>query len=284
MTSIAEVLSSIEAQLQHAAIVPARIEAEVIVMEVLGKNRAWLYAHKGDRLQEDAHARLQDWVDTRLQGVPLAYISGHKEFWGLDFQLNRHCLIPRPETELLVELCLEKLPNKETARILDLGCGSGAVGIAIASERPHWQILCSDISEQALAQAQHNAHRLGIANTHFLHSDWFAAVAPDLRFDAIVSNPPYIREDDPHLQGEIAQEPRLALSSGADGLNAIRILIQQSPLYLHQDGWLLFEHGYDQKAEIQALFEQSASFHPSQCWTDLAGVDRVSGAIHYSLR
>jgi release factor glutamine methyltransferase len=203
----------------------------------------------------------------------MAYLVGHREFMGHDFKVAPGVLIPRPETELLVELALERLPPR--GRVLDMGTGSGAIAIALAHTRPDAQVTALDVSPAALDIARANASSLDV-DVRFLHSDWFAAVA-DETFDLIVSNPPYIAAGDRHLaEGDLRFEPSGALTDGADGLSALRTIVAGAPSYLAVDGWLLMEHGYDQSAPVQGLLS-SRCYGDVQSWHDLAGIARVTG-------
>jgi release factor glutamine methyltransferase len=223
-----------------------RLEAELLLAHVLERSRSWLIAHADDVL-EDEHARqFALLVDRRVAGEPIAYLIARRGFWSLDLEVTPATLIPRPETELLVELALERLPLNASSRILDLGTGSGAIALAIASERPHVHVTATDASNDALAVAQRNARRLSIVNVSFVHGDWYAPL-DDQRFDLIVSNPPYIESEDPHLgQGDLRYEPMSALASGEDGLDDIRRIARAAPAHLVQGGWLMFEHGWNQ--------------------------------------
>ncbi len=255
-----------------------RMDAELLLMHVLNVSRGWLYAHDDAALTDEQQQNFNRLLQQRQQGIPIAYLTGHKEFWSMDLLVNKHTLIPRPETELLVERTLEKLVDIPHARILELGTGTGAISLALAHEHPDWQIDAADISKEALEVARENAQRLKITNISFSRSDWFSAFPALHRYNAVISNPPYIRETDPHLSSEdIRFEPRQALTSGSDGLDAIRHLITQSPDYLKSNGWLLFEHGYDQTRDIHTLLKLHKYQHIQQ-WKDIYGNDRVSGA------
>lgn len=209
----------------------------------------------------------------RIAGEPIAYLLGEREFYGLPLHVNPAVLIPRPETELLVDLALERLPP--CGRVLDMGTGSGAIAIAIAHVRPDAQVTALDASPGAIEVAQHNAKRHGAA-IRVVHSNWFAAVG-DCRFDLIVSNPPYIVAGDRHLaQGDLRFEPPDALTDHADGLSALRSISSDACIYLEPGGWLLMEHGYDQAAAVRSMLEK-ANFSAVRSWRDLAGIARVSG-------
>lgn len=234
----------------------ARRDAEILIAHALGMTRAGLFAHADHLLSEEEAARCLRLIEARMRGEPVAYLMGEREFWSLKLVVTPDVLIPRHETELLVELAIDLLPTSiDGLRVLDLGTGSGAAALAIAKERPRVEVWAVDSSRAALQVAESNAARLGIGNVHFLHSDWFSALPADLRFDVIVSNPPYVAEDDAHLQqGDLRFEPRMALTSGADGLSAIRHIIRAAPEYLQRGGLLLFEHGQDQGEAVRDLF------------------------------
>ena len=255
----------------------ARCDAEILIGHALGLTRAGLFAHADRQLSEAEAARCLQLIEARGHGEPVAYLMGEREFWSLRLRVTPDVLIPRHETELLVESALEMLPaHADGLRVADLGTGSGAVALAIAKERPRAEVWAGDTSRAALAVAESNAARLGIGNVHFLHGDWFDAFAPTLRFDVIASNPPYVAEHDAHLAaGDLRFEPRLALTPGGDGLAAIRHLIRAAPERLNGGGWLLFEHGRDQGAEVRALFA-AEGFVDIETRPDDAGLDRVS--------
>jgi release factor glutamine methyltransferase len=219
-------------------------------------------------------ARLAALVQRRLDGEPIAYIVGRREFFGLDFEVSDAVLIPRPDTELIVELALERLP--QNGRMLDMGTGSGAIAVAAAHTRPDARVTALDVSDAALDVARRNAAANG-AQVRFLRSDWFGALQADERFELIASNPPYIAAGDEHLsQGDLRFEPVGALTDHADGLSALRTIIDGSPRHLEPGGWLLLEHGYDQAAAVRALLAERG-FSEVQSWRDLAGIERTSG-------
>jgi len=255
--------------------VEARIDAELLLAHVLNVSRAWLYAwpeHAPDARQREA---FEQQVVARQRGEPVAYLTGHREFWSLDLEVTPAVLIPRPETELLVECALERIPRDRPMRVADLGTGSGAIALAIARERPLARVLATDASDAALDVARRNAARLGIDNATFAQGDWCAALT-DGRFDLIASNPPYIASADAHLEtGDLRREPRMALVSGLDGLDAIRRIVADAPAHLAAEGWLLLEHGWDQAARIRALFESHAYADVSSI-RDAAGHERVT--------
>lgn len=236
----------------------ARRDAEILIAHAMGMTRAGLFAHADHLLSEDEATRCLRLIESRQRGEPIAYLMGEREFWSLRLQVTPDVLIPRHETELLVEQSLQFLPAAIGGlRVADLGTGSGAVALAIGSERPLVEVWALDNSRRALKVAEGNAQRLGIDNVRFLHSDWFANVPTDLRFDVVASNPPYVAEDDAHLaRGDLRFEPRGALTPGGDGLAAIRTIIRSAPEFLKPGGALLFEHGLDQAEAIRALFAQ----------------------------
>lgn len=253
----------------------ARLEGQVLLCHALGVARSHLVSHDRDTLtpeQESAHAAL---LARRLAGEPVAYILGAREFHGLEFLTTAAVLIPRPETELLVELALERIPIDASCSVLDLGTGSGAIAITLARQRPLARVTAVDQSAGALAVARDNAARLGVGGVRLLPSDWFSAL-DDEKFDVIVSNPPYIAAADPHLQqGDLRFEPLSALASGADGLDAIRVIVPAARAHLNPGGWLLFEHGYDQGERCRALLREHGFTHVETA-LDLAGIERVS--------
>lgn len=265
--------ASIDDILQSAGIAP--IDARVLLCAALGVDDAHLIAHPGQALTEQQRDRYLACVERRRAGEPVAYLTGEREFYSLAFKVTPAVLIPRPETELLVEAALERVPAHVPFRVLDLGTGSGCVAIAIAAYRPRAHVTAAEESRDALAVARENAERHG-AGVEFLKSDWFGALA-GRRFDLIVSNPPYVAEHDSHLsEGDTRFEPRAALVAGADGLSCIRLIIAQARAYLEPGGGLLFEHGYDQAARCRALLAQAGYFEVATR-RDLAGVERVSG-------
>ncbi len=245
-------------------------------MATLGCNRARLVT-TDEPLTDGQHQQLNDLVARRQQGEPIAYILGNREFWSLPLMVTPATLIPRPETELLVEIALQLQPGT-TARVADLGTGSGAIALALASERPDWVLMATDQSLAALSVAQANAEALAIVNVEFGHGDWFATVAGQ-RFDLIVSNPPYVADSDPCLnQGDTGQEPRSALASGVDGLDDLRRLIQSAPEFLVPGGQLLLEHGFDQQVRLIEILT-SAGWQQITGYKDLAGLDRCASAV-----
>ncbi len=253
----------------------ARIEADLLLATALGVSRTHLHAHPEQPLDGAQAERFATLVTRRAQGEPCAYLTGRREFWSLDIEVTPATLIPRPETERLVELILERLPADRDTRIADLGTGSGAVALAVAHERPRAEVIASDRSRAALAVAAGNARRLGLPNLHLLESDWLSAHA-GTSLDLIASNPPYVRADDPHLaQGDLRFEPQAALVAGDDGLDALRRIVAEAPRVLRPGGWLLVEHGADQGASVCALLRDTG-FTAVTDHHDLAGLSRVT--------
>ena len=254
----------------------ARIEVQCLLQKILDVPRVYLFAHPERSLTDTEFTHYSELLQRRLHGEPIAYILGEREFYGLNLKVTPATLIPRPDTELLVELAVQRIPTGERCTVLDMGTGSGAIALAIAHACPKAEVLACDASATALAVAQENARALGIANVSFVQSDWFAALGTR-RFTLIVSNPPYITAGDPHLaQGDVRFEPVSALVSGRDGLDDIRHIITRSSSHLLPGGWLLLEHGYDQAARVRGLL-QEAEFDDVFSACDLAGIERVSG-------
>jgi release factor glutamine methyltransferase len=262
----------------------ARVDAQILLLHSLQRplhDRAWLLAHDSDTLSTAQEARWQNALQRRLQGEPVAYITGRKDFFGLTLAVDARVLDPRPDTETLVEWALTCLPESgpetRSPRILDLGTGSGAVALALQHARPDAKVWAVDASEDALAVARANAVHLNLP-VQFIASNWLSAVDVQHtgRFDLIASNPPYVAEGDPHL-GALTHEPLQALTSGADGLDDIRQIIAQAPTFLAPGGWLLLEHGWDQAAAVQALLHQ-AGWVSVQSRRDLGGIERCTGA------
>ncbi|WP_279924527.1 peptide chain release factor N(5)-glutamine methyltransferase, partial [Stenotrophomonas sp. GD03680] len=257
--------------------IDARHEAELLLMHVLERPRSWLFAHATDPLPATAQAAFEALLARRAAGEPVAYLTGRRGFWTLDLRVDAATLIPRPETELLVELALERLPSDRPLSVADLGTGSGAIALALASERPLAQVLATDASPGALAMAARNAAHHELRNVRFAEGgqDWYAPLQ-GARFALIASNPPYIASEDPHLQqGDLRFEPASALASGIDGLDDIRRIVAGAPEHLQPAGWLLIEHGWDQGAAIRTLFD-AAGFADVQTQQDLEQRDRVT--------
>ncbi|MDI9234165.1 peptide chain release factor N(5)-glutamine methyltransferase [Limnohabitans lacus] len=258
----------------------ARIDAQLLHLTALGRDphdRAWLLAHDSDALPEDVAQRLDDWLRRRLAGEPIAYITGFKAFFGLNLQVDERVLDPRPDTEILVEWALELLPPNTPHRVLDLGTGSGAVALALQHQRPACAVTAVDASADALAVASANAQRLQLP-VQCVQSHWMDELPGP--FELIVSNPPYVADGDPHLSA-LTHEPLSALTSGADGLDDIRLIIAQAPSRLCHGGWLLLEHGWDQAPAVQALLRE-AGFVQVQSRRDLGGIERCTGGFSES--
>lgn len=253
----------------------ARIEVQCLLQKTLQVPRVYLLAHPERSLTDAEFAHYSALLQRRLQGEPVAYILGEREFFGLSLNVTPATLIPRPDTELLVELALQRIPANARSAVLDLGTGSGAIALAIAQARPQAEVLACDASAAALAVAQQNARALDLGNVRFVQSNWFAALGTQ-RFNLIVSNPPYIAAGDPHLaQGDVRFEPVSALVSGSDGLDDIRHIISHAAAQLLPGGWLLLEHGYDQAAAVRSLL-QRAQFSAVSSARDLAGIERAT--------
>ena len=271
----------------------ARFEVQYLLQHVLNQPRAWLLAHAEQPLTPEQQASYDAMLQRRIQGEPIAYILGYREFYGLNFKVTPATLIPRPETELLVEQALQRIPSppvplprageggRQAGRgyessALDLGTGSGAIALSIAHTRPDVEVVAVDASAEALEVARGNAERLNINNATFAHSDWYAALGQQ-RFNLIVSNPPYVAAGDAHLkQGDLRFEPASALVSGADGLDDVRRIVEGAPSHLKPGGWLLLEHGYDQAAQVRELLG-GAGMTEIFSARDLSDIERVSG-------
>jgi release factor glutamine methyltransferase len=255
-----------------------RLDAQLLLLHTLGRpdsDRGWLLAHDGDTLPEDAASRFRQLSLRRAAGEPLAYIVGSKEFFGLQLQVDDRVLVPRPDTETLVDWALETLATPGMppgARVLDLGTGSGAIALALKKTRPALDVTAVDASAGALAVASVNASRLGLL-LHFIEGNWLENVSG--HFHLIASNPPYVSDSDSHLSA-LTHEPQSALTAGPDGLDDLRTIIDQAPVHLHPQGWLLLEHGYDQAAAVRELLAQRG-FGEVQSRSDLAGISRCSG-------
>ena len=247
----------------------------MLLERVLDKTPAWLIAHADEAAGAKAEHAFADLAGRRRLGEPIAYILGEREFFGLELGVTPAVLIPRPETELLVELALARIPADAAARVLDLGTGSGAIAVALANQRPRARLTAVELDYPALCVARANAKRHRVS-VRFFCGDWFRAL-PGETFDLIVSNPPYVAAADPHLAaGDLRFEPKRALVGGADGLDCIRAIVAKAGAHLQAGAWLLFEHGYDQAKACRALL-QAHGFREVRSWPDLAGIARVSG-------
>lgn len=237
------------------ALLHERVDSEWLLAHAVRRSRSWLFTHASDLMEQEAAERFASFVERRSRGEPVAYIIGTQGFWSLELNVTDATLIPRPETERLVELALERIPMDAMRRVLDLGTGSGAIALALATERPVADITAVDTSDAAVRVAQGNATQLGLSKIRFLVGDWLAPVAGE-RFDIIVSNPPYIEADDPHLtQGDLRFEPLSALAAGLDGLQDLRTIVRDAWDALASDGWLLLEHGWKQGPAVRELFD-----------------------------
>ena len=285
INTIHQIIQSSQAELQSLLNLDktvAKHEIQILIQHVLKVDRAWLIAHENEKLQPDINNTLQTLFNRRLKGEPIAYILGYREFYGLLLKVSPATLIPRPDTETLVEAALSKIPTQinqqdigQKLSILDLGTGTAAIALAIAKNRPRASIFAVDASQAALNIAIENAENIAIHNVQFISSDWFNAFTGQ-KFDFIVSNPPYIEENDAHLQqGDLRFEPIAALASGHDGLNDIRQIVTQAPKYLNINGWLMLEHGYNQADAVAALLKQ-AGFSDISHALDLSGIKRVT--------
>ena len=269
---------TIIASLLRAADLPdsptARLDAELLLAAALGKSRSFLHTWPERIVPSDAALKFAEYLQRRRGGEPVAYILGLQGFWKLDLEVAPHTLIPRPDTELLVEAALELLPATP-AKVLDLGTGSGAIALALASERPAWSVTAVDRVLEAVALAERNRQRLHLNNATVLSSHWFSALEGQ-RFQLIISNPPYIASADPHLvEGDVRFEPASALVAGVDGLDDLRLIVAQAPDYLEAGGWLMLEHGYDQAEAVRDLL-QTRGFEEVHSRTDLGGHQRIS--------
>ncbi|WP_046657690.1 peptide chain release factor N(5)-glutamine methyltransferase [Lysobacter capsici] len=268
-------MTRIDALLREARQRMDAADAELLVCHALGKSRSWLFAHADEVLDDTQAQEVRELIARRADGEPVAYLTGSRGFWRFDLRVTPATLIPRPETERLVELALQRLPESGALTLADLGTGSGAIALALAMERPSARVIAVDVSAQALEVARGNAAALGLGRVEFRQGDWFAPLAGE-RFDLIASNPPYIESDDPHLrQGDLRYEPASALASGEDGLDAIRTIAREAPSHLRPGGWLLIEHGWMQGEAVRALL-QSAGLMEVATEQDWEGRDRVS--------
>jgi len=275
MIDIKSALRNARARLAESSPTP-QLDTEILLLYIIKKNRTFLYAHSDQTLDDKQHQQFEALILKRSEGVPIAYLINEREFWSLPLYVTPDTLIPRPETELLIELVLSRYGARSTCSVLELGTGTGAISIALATEKPHWNILAADVSKPALLVAEKNAARHNAQNITFMHSNWFESI-PKQAFDLIISNPPYLAEQDPHQhEGDLRFEPKQALVSGSDGLNDLSHIIRESRNYLTPGGLLLLEHGYNQGAAVTGALSD-ASYKNIQCWQDTAGLDRVSG-------
>ncbi|NIF28592.1 peptide chain release factor N(5)-glutamine methyltransferase [Pantoea sp. Tr-811] len=270
MTIIASLLRN--AQLPDSP--TERLDAELLLAAAIGKSRSFLHTWPERIVSSEDASTYAGYLQRRRAGEPVAYILGQQGFWKLDLEVAPHTLIPRPDTELLVETALE-LQAPAPAKVLDLGTGTGAIALALASDCPAWQVTAVDRVDEAVALAERNRQRLGLGNVQVLASHWFSNLAGQ-RFNMILSNPPYIRAADPHLvEGDVRFEPSSALVAGVDGLDDLRVIVAQAPHHLLPGGWLLLEHGYDQAADVRALLS-TQGFTDVASRVDLGGHERIS--------
>ncbi|EPJ86857.1 hemK protein [Pseudomonas sp. CFII64] len=271
MTIIASLLRS--AELPDSP--TARLDVELLLAAALGKPRSFLHTWPERIVSSEAALTFASYLQRRRTGEPVAYILGQQGFWKLDLEVAPHTLIPRPETEMLVEATLELVPGFAPTKVLDLGTGTGAIALALASERPLWQVTAVDRVIEAVALAERNRQRLHLDNAKVLNSHWFSAIEGQT-FDVIISNPPYIASEDPHLvAGDVRFEPSSALVAGAEGLDDLRLIVDQAPAHLNAGGWLLLEHGFDQGVAVRELLS-SKGFEKIQTRRDLGEHERIT--------
>ena len=267
---------ALSAATKNIASPSARIDAETLLMYILKKNRAYLYAYPEGILSEEQHSAYQQLIDLRIAGHPVAYLTGKREFWSMQLQVTPDTLIPRPHSECIIEVILNKFAPHTTLNILELGAGSGAIACAIAHEKPNWHITSGDISLSALQIAINNSQLFKLNNINFIHSDWFQAISKEKKFDLIVSNPPYIAANDPHLKcGDLRFEPQNALVGGLHGHESLQHIIQHSHEYLTDNGCLVLEHGFQQRTIVMGMMH-AAGYSEIHCTQDTQGLDRVT--------
>jgi release factor glutamine methyltransferase len=273
MTTIQSLLKQSSQQLSSISDSP-QLDAELLLAHCLNKERCYLYAWGEIQVEAPIQQAFKQFIKKRLTDYPVAYLLGYKEFWSLDLMVTEDVLIPRPETELLVETALKKIQSIHTPKILDLGTGSGAIALAIASERSDALVTASDYSKKALIIAKQNALKNNINTVNFIRSDWFTDIATE-KFDLIISNPPYIKSDDKHLQQGIRHEPLQALAAGKTGLDDINIILDSALNYMQNGAWIIIEHGYDQGDLVPELMK-NAGLQQTSCIQDYNKNDRLS--------
>ena len=275
MATLAETLKASTESLKQCTDTP-RLDAELLICHILNIPKTRLITEPNQTLEAEQILAINTLVQQRIEGQPVAYLTGQRDFWDMTLKVTPDTLIPRPETELLVETALELYGNDESINAIDLGTGTGAIALSIARERPNWHITATDKSHDTLAVAIENAEAYQLHNVTLLQSHWFENLVEDCKFDLIISNPPYVPTDAPHLQERgVRYEPQDALCSGPDGLNDIRIIIPESKKHLKQQGWLLLEHGFDQGEQVKALFAEHG-YQNVQQKKDLAGHIRIT--------
>ena len=272
--NIKNIMNDLSVKLSEVSSSP-NLDSEILLMKALRVSRAYLYTYNEKVIPDSKKKFLEELVNRRMNKEPIAYILGKKEFWSRDFYINQHTLIPRPESEMLVELIIKANARKKISSILELGTGSGCISVSLAKELSHSQIVSTDICAKALEVANKNAQHYCVNNISFIKSDWFNKL-DNQKFDCIVSNPPYISEDDPYLS-ELTFEPSKALVSGDDGLEAIEIISSNAAEYLSPEGKIFIEHGKDQKKEIQKIFELN-NWRDIICLRDFGGLPRITTA------
>lgn len=254
-----------------------RIDAEYLLLHVVDKSMAWIISYGDSQATADHTSRFYSLIEQRAKGVPVAYLMGYRDFWTLRLQVNENVLIPRGDTEVLVEQALARLDKTKTQRIIDLGTGSGAIALSLAKERPNSSVLAVDLHAQALEVAKQNGLDNGLSNVEFRLSNWWDNIG-DQKFDLIASNPPYVEQSDPHLsQGDLRFEPNSALIATKQGLSDLQIIINAAPQYLHENGWLLLEHGYNQAESVRELLT-NARFSNIELYADLNHLPRCTAA------
>lgn len=274
MTKLKEVLQG-AIKILIASSPTAKLDAELLLAHALKKPRVYLYTHDTDTLSDDTILRFDELIKERARGMPIAYLVGEREFWSLPFEVTPDVLIPRPETEGIIELVLTFLGSQANCHVLELGTGTGAISVALAKEKPNWHIYAVEQSEAALEVAKRNIARHDVKNIELIHSNWFTCV-PEVFFDAIISNPPYLASDDPHQhEGDVQFEPKSALLSGDTGLDDLTWIVKHASSYLKSGAPLILEHGYQQAEALRAIFEKY-KYKGIKSLTDYAGHVRIT--------